>query len=288
MRINRINILQYAPKLKNEQNPIKERVSFTSNPTMRAFDPQAEIIAEENYRNELISAHTTTKKDEEGNPVLDRRGNTIRVVTPEIKEAMDNSVFLFENPRGETIKGTIKDAILFYAIEDETMSNIPCRGLFHGTSRENMEKILTQGPDVTLSSRTAFGPGMYFAFTEGDAMDYSSTKLMADIEPTRRKDGTYGKFVRFNTDFYEKIKGPGIAKISKLTGIKATSEDFGPGVPYYVSRVKMEVPGKIFDDYCRDVIVNELGIDAACGRSHRYHSCAVAFNPDCIHNIRKY
>ena len=90
------------------------------------------------------------------------------------------------------------------------------------------------------------------------------------------------------TDYYDKINGKCATKLRDLLGLNITDKDYSREVPYYIPMVKTEAPYKIFNDYCRDLIVNDLGIDAACGFSRGYHSCVVVFNPDSVCNLREY
>ena len=288
MKINYINsINSYCSAVKNvNSNPIKQDVSFKGEALKPAYVSDWEM--QQKYMKEIIDKYTTFKKDSEGHLVLDKRNNPIRVVIPQIKDALDNSVFEFEGPNGEQVVCSIKDIINMHAVDDESAAQSGCLNLFHGTSREAMQNILEKGPDMTAGSRTAFGPGMYFAFSEGDAHDYSSAKLLADVHRSERKDGTKGRFVRFKTDYYDKINGKCATKLRDLLGLNITDKDYSREVPYYIPMVKTEAPYKIFNDYCRDLIVNDLGIDAACGFSRGYHSCVVVFNPDSVCNLREY
>ena len=130
---------------------------------------------------------------------------------------------------------------------------------------------------------------MYFAVCEGDAQDYYSSKLMADIVRVPRSNGEKGKFVRFYGDFYDRIKSAALGKtgqiIEEATGLnKETEED----EPYYKSNARMYLPFLIFGEYCRQVLVNDLGIDAAYASAPYHHSSVVVFNADAVKNVRKY
>lgn len=249
------------------------------------FDPQEEIRKEKELRKNLFNQFMVEQTDSEGNVITDKNGRPLTKLDPQIKEMLDSTIFEFEAPDGSKMKGTIKDAISSYIVEtldDEARFH----GLIHGTSTEAISDIINNGPDMRQTSRSAFGPGMYFAFSEGDAHDYSTAKLTADIIPQERESGDIGKVVRFNTNFYDKINNCNIRNaIIDFTGLEAPNE---PGQPYYIDRAYMELPSKLIDEYCRELMVEDMGIDAAICSAYGYHSCAVALNPDSVKNIQEY
>ena len=83
-----------------------------------------------------------------------------------------------------------KDAINAYIV-DTLDEDTEFHRVIHGSSLESINNIINNGPDMrqttTTTTTNAFGPGMYFAFSEGDAHDYSSAKLMADVIPKRKR-----------------------------------------------------------------------------------------------------
>ena len=83
---------------------------------------------------------------------------------------------------------------------------------------------------------------------------------MADIFHTVRKNGKKGSFIKFNTDYYDKISNKGAQKLRELLDLEVTSKDFGPNIPYYIAMVKMEIPYKIFDYYFtnREIYVHKV------------------------------
>lgn len=255
---------------------------------VRVFDPKQEIIDEENYRQELLGRFFVDKKDEDGNLVTDKNSKVATELDPAIKQALDSTVFEFKGPDGKLFEGTIKDAIERFVIYDD---NLPERfvGLLHGTSRENIKAIMENGPDMRKVKNSAFGPGMYFALSEGDAQDYSGAKLMADVVRMQRNDGEKGKFVRWDGNFYDKItNGNVISALDKILDIEPEPLEYDPFRPYYIGRVKSEIPHRILDEYCRNVIKDELAIDAGYGTAPGFHSCIVVFNPDSIVNMSDY
>ena len=209
-----------------------------------------------------------TKKDEAGNKILDKYGNPVIRLNPEIKKTMDKETFEFTGPDGEKFTGTVKEALLAYIRDIRDLDENRYSGLYHGSSLESIKKIKEQGPDPRKTTSVGFGPGMYFAFSEGDAHDYSGAKIKADLQKHKREDGVTGKFAVFNGLFYRNIKTPEVAK--KLQEITPTSTDID----------------SLLNDYCREILVDDLKIDAGYGFARSHHPCVIVFNPDVISNIR--
>lgn len=257
---------------------------------MRIFDPAKEQIERENYRKEFMDKIFVEVADENGNPILDNALRPKTILDPAIKEALDNSVFHFEGPDGEKFSGTIKEALEKYITYVDDDSVIMYQGLLHGCSQESLNDIIENGPDMKKISRSVFGPGMYFALSEGDAQDYSSAKVKADIVKTKRENGEIGKFVRLKGAFYEKVTNMAVTNMAcQLAGIDPESIYCYPqGQPYYISQIKQEVAKKLIDEYCRNILVDELGIDAGYGHAPYHHSCIVVFNPDSVQNASNY
>ena len=288
MKINNLNLINSNNNIKRKQNATIKQDKLTFRADAFDYNFVSDWEMQKQYSDDLLSKHTVLKTDENGELVLDKRNKPITVIDPKIKAELDKTLLEFEGLDGMPVICSIKDAVKMYAIDDVWANEDDRFGLFHGAPRETIQSILKNGPDIEKCSRSAFGPGMYFAFSEGCAEDYSSAKLLADISPAVRKNGKKGRLVRFNTDYYDKISSKGTQKLRELLDLEVTSKDFGPNVPYYIAMVKMEIPYKIFDFYFRDLIVNELNIDAAYCSSRGYHNCMVVFNPDAICNIREY
>lgn len=252
---------------------------------IRVYDPMEEIRKEKELRENLFNQFMVEQKDFDGNTITDKQGRPITKLDPKIKKMLDSTTFEFTAPNGSKMNCTIKDAINAYIV-DTLDEDAEFQGVIHGSSLESINDIINNGPDMRKTSTSAFGPGMYFAFSEGDAHDYSSAKLMADIIPQRRENGEKGKIVRFNTNFYDKINNHNLHKaITDFTGLEAPDEAFQP---YYIERAYMELPSKLVDEYCRDLMVEEMGIDAAQCGARGFHSCAVVLNPDAITNIQEF
>lgn len=295
MQINRIfsqeqNYNNRGIKTNPLINKYRNNVSFGSKDIFCCHDIQKRIEDEKKYNDEIYAKCFTQLLDKTGNPVFDKKGQKIMVLLPEIKEKLDNSVFTFTDLDGKEFDGTVKDAFQTFAL-DFGSGNQPevINNLLHGTSQESIKDIIENGVKIPKSTNTYFGPGMYFAVCEGDAQDYYSSKLMADIVRVPRSNGEKGKFVRFYGDFYDRIKSAALGKtgqiIEEATGLnKETEED----EPYYKSNARMYLPFLIFGEYCRQVLVNDLGIDAAYASAPYHHSSVVVFNADAVKNVRKY
>lgn len=301
MKIQKINLNYSTQQISNKKNGNKDNTTKCDNSIkdvpnyfytplnfgnrVIVFDPQEEIRKEKELRENLFNQFMVEQTDSNGNVITDNNGHPITKLDPKIKEMLDSTIFEFEAPDGSKMKSTIKDAISAYIVDtldDDTVFN----GLIHGASTESISNIINNGPDMRQTSRKTFGPGMYFAFSEGDAHDYYTSKLTADIIPQKRENGEIGKIVRFNTNFYNKINNFNLHRaIIDFTGLKAPNE---PGQPYYIAQAYIELPSKLIDEYFRNLIVEEMGIDAAICISHAYHPCAVVFNANAVKNIQEY
>lgn len=269
--------------IKDVPNSFYRPLNFGGN--IRVYDPMEEIRKEKELRENLFNQFMVEQKDSEGNTITDKQGRPITKLDPKIKEMLDSTIFEFQSPEGSKMNCTIKDAINAYIV-DTLNEDTKFHRVIHGSSLESISDIINNGPDMRKTTTNAFGPGMYFAFSEGDAHDYSDAKLMADVIPQERENGEKGKIVRFNTNFYDKINNHNLHKaITDFTGLEAPDE---PWQPYYIERAYMELPAKLVDEYCRDLMVEEMGIDAAQCSARGFHSCAVVLNPDAITNIQEF
>ena len=255
---------------------------------VRVFDPAKEIKDEQKYRNELLNRFYVEIKDKNGKPITNKKGEPVTVLDPKIKGALDSMKFEFNGPHGEKFEGSIKDAIDRFVIYDK---NSPAfiLGVLHGCSKESIEDIVKYGPDMRKTTRSVFGPGMYFAVGEGDAQDYSSAKLIANLIRTTRPNGELGKFVRFDGAFYENIKNQQVmSALGDILAIEPEPKEYDPFRPHYIAMAKAETPFNVLDEYCRNVICDDLGIDVGYGSARGYHDCFVVFNPDVVQKPADY
>ena len=239
------------------------------------------------YEKSLMNKFFVKLTDENGNLIRTSHGREVDVLVPGIKEEMDSRIFKFTDANCNEFEGTVKDIIERHIIYDDNLKDKYER-MFHGTDKNYIKDILENGPDVTRSSRVVFGPGMYFALSEGDAQAYSDGKLLADIVKTTRQNGEQGKFVRVNGAYYDRMAQSDVMRtLGKLLGTEVTGADYQGNTPYYVPTSKMSVQNKVLNEYCRRILVDELGIDAAFALDSAYHTCIVVFNPDSITNMEE-
>ena len=203
----------------------------------------------EEYREKLISA------------CFDKEGK----LHPLIKDKLDNSLFAFQLD-GNTVKVmSIKDAVKSSVMSERSIDT----DVIHATSGiENAKSIVKNGFDPKRISRTEFGPGFYFATSEGNAMNYGSAKVQARLK---------GKCAIMNGKYYENIKTDAVVNaVKEYTGMKSM------GYPTY--EIEDRVAEIVVDEYTRNLLVNELGYDCAYG-SNGCMACYVAYNPDAIHDV---
>lgn len=283
MQINALNsVCNYAGLQKSK----KASTNFCAagaqrNPVLLGvFDPREIIRKENEYKEELVNTFFVTQELP--------NGKSVKKLDPEIKERLDELEFEFEGPDGEKFSSDVKNAIEAFIQRDEEGFDV-IRNLLHGTMCESIDDIIKNGIDPMKCKRTVFGPGFYFAFSEGTAQDYSSAKLEADIKRTQKEDGTKARIVRFDGDFYNKISNCALTTaVNDILGLDVGFDSpYNPFAPDY-RRLNSEFISKVVDEYCRDILVNELKIDAGYGNARGYHSCLVVFNPDSIENVRDY
>lgn len=210
-------------------------------------------------KEELIADYRTKIKkvifDSEGKP--DKR----------ITDFLDNQKFEIETASGTKKSMTVKEAIKSSIREVHDFN----ADLFHATGwREIGEDIIRNGFDPDKISRTKLGPGFYFSGGEGGAREYSNCVLRAKCE---------GKCANVEPSFFEKITRAGvIGYLQDFIGL--------PHDSYSLNNVSYELCAKIFNEYARHYLVDELGIDMAYGSSGRFETCFAVYNPKSISNIR--
>lgn len=213
-------------------------------------DPKKGRMLETTYRNKLMGICF----DEEGK------------LNPIIKNKLDDSNFIFEQPDGTSKVMTIKDALKSYVI-----SSKPFNGqLIHATFvREDAENIKKHGFDPKRISRAEFGPGFYFTPSEGEAMNYGSAMLSARVK---------GNCAHMDGKFYEKIKTQGVTDtVKNFIGLKSSNH------PTF--DIERQVVSTVINEYVRNILFEELGYDCAYGAGGG-KSCFVVYNPDAISDIK--
>lgn len=184
-----------------------------------------------------------------------------------IKNFLDTTEFEIKtSDSGDTKKMTIKEAI-----DSSIIRTYNAKGNFyHATTyKEVGDKIIEEGFDPMKISRTKFGPGFYFSPSEGGALEYSSCVLKSDYD---------GNCAHVDGPFYERITdSEANRKLGDFIGLKSND--------YSIRNIEYEIITKIINEYSRDYLVNDLGVDMAYGSS-RAESCFAVFNPNILSNVR--
>ena len=191
-------------------------------------------------------------------------------VIPEIKKFLDETVFDMKIGGGKTekcVSSTIKNHISSSIHDIETINE----ELFHGALYPDL--ILENGFDPKFIVRTHLGPGFYFS-GEGEAREYGSV-IAAKI----RNEGA--KCAKADDRFYEGVSsGKTAQKLSGFLGFDSSkySEE---------TRLQQEFIPKIINEYSRDFIVNELGIDVlrGYGGATPFDYCTCVLNPKIFESV---
>ena len=182
----------------------------------------------------------------------------------EIFNHLDGLTTTTEN--GKT--GTITDILKSYFGEEKEQKKI--NGLMHKTQRENVEPITSNGFDFSKVNTTEYGPGMYFSGSETELLIYSGETIGIDYEGTTA--------VAKNIKEYNSLKSSLINEVRKYLNLGFSN----------IENVMAEaevISNTIINEYCREKIVNDLGIDGAFipyGNSY-----FEVFNPNAIKNVYK-
>ena len=180
---------------------------------------------------------------------------------PVVKKLLDESKFIFDTDDGKQLM-TIKDFIEKIIVRVDNQRSFP--DMYHASfSKETIDKIIKNGFDKNHIFRAQNGPGFYFAFAEGQAMNYGTAKLKADVE---------GKMAVFPHRWYDKIthETDALDRIKKFTG---AANDVN----------KASEAEKALNEYVRNMLVDEFGYDLGYANGE-----LVCFNPDVITNLRHF
>lgn len=172
-----------------------------------------------------------------------------------LKNIFDNKEFHFTRNDGTEFDGTIKEyfeeSIMQYSkARMETAKS----GLIHSTRLENAVSMVENGLDYSKNYRVQAGPGTYFAAFQD--MSYGNIAV----------EGTYmgdkKKIPVFESQFYDAIM--------HNEDIQAIAQEFSTeDIAAY----------KNINKYCRDLMVNEMGIDVLfCAMGTE--SCWVVLNDE--------
>lgn len=139
--------------------------------------------------------------------------------------------------------------------------------LKHKTMRENVDDIVNNGFDFSKITLTNYGPGVYFG-SEGDIQIYQGDTLNASF------DGRAA--TSLNVKNYNQIKEKLVNEVRNHLGLGF----------YDISNmmIEFEVIGTVLNEYCRNKIVDELGIDGVIAPEVGYF---VVFNPNSITDVKR-
>lgn len=201
---------------------------------------------------------------------FDEKGKLI----PEIKEFLDGKTFDIISGSGrdeKIVTSTIKD----YLANSIHNPKVITGELYHGTQKA--EKIIEEGFNPKHISRTNLGPGFYFAGAS-EASEYG-TVIAAKIKDSG------ATCADADNSFYAKISHPTGDLFKQLFEFMGFSNKHCEE-----TMIQREFLPKIIDEYARDYMVNDLGIDAlkGYGGSTPFDFCVCILNPNVFENIRKY
>jgi len=188
-------------------------------------------------------------------------------LNPVIKKKLDESHFVFELEDGTPQVMTIKEALKSCVLSSRPVD----MQVFHATfTKETAQNIIDKGFDPMRISRTEFGPGFYFAPSEGDAMNYGSAQLSVRLKGNMA--------IMDHGKYYQKIANSAVINsVRDFTGLKSTG--------YPTSEIEARSAEKIVNEYARNVLTEELGYDCAYGAGGG-KNCLVAFNPKAISDVK--
>jgi len=184
-----------------------------------------------------------------------------------IKEFLDETKFDFRKA-----DGTVEQKTIGEKLSEAVLRVLECEGdLFHGTyTNEIAKKIIKEGFNPECITRTKCGPGFYFTSSEGEARNYGSSVLKVHCA---------GKQAIMKKDYYEEImhKSDVMAKLCDFLDLKSLN--------YSTGKIQGEITVGIINEYCRNYIADELGIDVSYASSGRT-AAIVVHNLNAINNIK--
>ena len=139
--------------------------------------------------------------------------------------------------------------------------------LKHKTMRENVDNIINNGFDFSKITLTNYGPGVYFG-SEGNIQIYQGDTLNATFDGR----ATTSLNIKNYNQFRDKLENE-VRKYLKM--------DLGD---IEKAMIEHEVISGTLNEYCRNKIVNELGIDGVVAPEAGYF---VVFNPDSITEVKR-
>lgn len=189
--------------------------------------------------------------------------NTLKERKEEIFNHLDSlTTTTMENGR----KGNVTDILKSFF--DDTRDFVEIKGLMHKTPRENIQSIVENGFDFSKINTTEYGPGMYFSGNETELLIYNGEKLGVDYEGRTSCGIKIKEYNNLKSGLINEVRNYLKLGFSSIENVMAEAE---------------AISTTIVNDYCRQKIVNELGIDGA-GIPYG-NSYFEIFNPDSIKNI---
>ena len=201
-----------------------------------------------------LSFSGKVKKNPDTRPVEQKKiFDDNHILNPIIKSKLDKTNFVIETENGNELI-TIKEAI---AKSDHTnLGNIEStvyKGCF---SEEEINNIKRRGFKTNSINRTTYGPGFYFACSEGEAREYGSAVMKANVRGNC--------WIFKDPKWYDKITTPAVYKfIKNYTGVNDP-----------------ETLKSIINEYVRSLMSNDFDVDCA----YCFRNC-ICFSPRAIKSI---
>lgn len=244
MQINGINGIYSIPErnIQQKANEVKKQPQSTSfgnfNPFLSSYN--SEEIAQ--YKKDF--ANTLNNKKEELYSIL----NNMKLIG-------------CQNGNITSVEDALK-SLFSEKTEYKTVNN-----LLHKTPEANVNNIIENGFDTSKISKTEYGPGIYFGFSEGALDIYSGKTLKAEYEGNTAH-GT-------NIDQYNELKRNMTSELSKALNKPMMFSQYG--------MAEHEVLSQFVNEFCTKKISDDLGIDGATTNSREGYF--IVFNKNAIKNI---
>ena len=261
MKIQACNLSLYS-----KMYSFKSSVSNSSPKILQDKLPNQKLYAD--CGNPLVDWNKRDELQKEYNDkLLEACFDENKKIDPRLVDYLDNTEFEIEDSNGKVRKMTVGEAL-----KDSIREIVPHRGsLYHATeSTDIARKIIKEGFDPLKISRTKIGPGIYCTTSEGHALEYSRAVLSYDYE---------GNCAYVQREFFDRVKCHNvISSICDYVGIDTSSYPLGSDA-YMVA-------GKMLNEYVRNYLVNELGVDMAKGQTSYSEFSTVIFNLDKVSNLK--
>ena len=184
-------------------------------------------------------------------------------ISSELETILDNQSFTFKKHDGSEFKGTIRE----YLNDSIINPTAPIREvpLIHCTAtKEIAEDIIQNGLDWTKTGRMKCGPGTYFSLSMADSIGQGAGSVAIQGEYT----GDQNEMGIFEPCFYTAIEGN--KEILDL-----------------IKKTQGGNENKILNEYCHNILMNEMGYDIIYAASGRTSGAYVVLNDNCM-KLSKY